>query len=50
MSVLPFAHLALYRFHNLPLFHRFLEDPFCIVLHQSYILLLFLNGSYTHFI
>ena len=41
MPVLPFAHLALYLFHNLPLFQVFMEDaflisPFCTVLSQSY--------------
>ena len=52
MPVLPFAHLALYLFCNLPLFLVFLEDPFlinpfCTIMCQSYILLLFLNGFYT---
>ena len=47
MPVLPFAHLALHRFRRLLLFHGFLEDPFCTVLRQSYILLPFLNGFYT---
>ena len=52
MPVLPFAHLALYRFCNLPLFQVFLENPslimpFCMILCQSYIPLPFLNGFYT---
>ena len=55
MPVLPFAHLALYQFCNLPLFQLFLENPFlimafCTILCQSYILLPFLNGFYTPFI
>ena len=52
MPVLPFAHLALYRFCNLTLFQVFLENPFlimafCTILCQSYILVPFLNGFYT---
>jgi hypothetical protein len=30
MPVLPFAHLTLCQFHNLPLFQVFLEDAFLI--------------------
>ena len=52
MPVLPFAHLALYRFCNLTLFQVFLENSFlimafCTILCQSYILVPFLNGFYT---
>ena len=54
MPVLPFAHLALYRFCNLPLFKVFLENAFLIIpfLHDPVSILhcfTILNVFYTPF-